>query len=142
MMTREEKNRRQNLVGGARRRLLKERLFKMYGSKCACCGEANKAFLTLEHKNGNGRSEGRTQEARWKVAIRANDHSKYEILCFNCNIGRGIYGVCPHIRPPLQGMSDEEYLQTSGKGRSKYDYRSKGVHIIKSVKLTKVTNNP
>lgn len=135
-MNRSEKNTRQNLLGRTRRKLLKERLFKAYGNKCACCGEANPAFLTLEHKNGNGRAEGKSQETRWKIAIRANDPTKYEILCFNCNIGRGIYGVCPHIRSPEPGMSVEEYLQTVGKGRGKYVYRSKGVCVVKSTKAT------
>jgi len=97
----------------------------------------NEAFLTLEHKNGNGRAEGKSVETRWKVAIRANDPSKYEILCFNCNIGRGLYGVCPHVRPPEYRMPDEEYLRTVGKGRGKYVYRPKDIRVVK---MTKATN--
>jgi hypothetical protein len=77
----------------------RERLFETYGDSCGCCGEKNKKFLTLDHVNGGGKNEisekGHTRMIR--EATRNPDFSKYQILCYNCNMGRAKnHGICPH----------------------------------------------
>lgn len=69
-----------------------------YGGRCACCGEDEIKFLTIEHPNGGGHQErkknGYSQMGYW---LKKNGWPKgYEVLCYNCNCAKGNYGVCPH----------------------------------------------
>ena len=68
-----------------------------YGAKCSCCGETNKSFLTIEHKNGRNKATGtRTGKDEW-AKLKARGWPDYVTLhCFNCNCAKGIYGSCPH----------------------------------------------
>jgi hypothetical protein len=101
---RDSMNRQCWVYAKQRRAKLKEELFAVYGSICACCGETEKRFLTLEHKNGSDLSESNFNRKRtigvekvWKEAINAKDPTRYEILCYNCNIGKkNNKGICPH----------------------------------------------
>lgn len=80
---------------------LKKKVITHYGGKCACCGEENISFLTIDHINGKGSSHrrqiggGGTVIYRW---LNKNHYPKeYQVLCFNCNCGRHINGgICPH----------------------------------------------
>lgn len=77
------------------------RLCKVYGNGCECCGETNKMFLTLAHRNNDGAKErkeiGRHPRVMMKRAIDLADPTRYMILCFNCNCGAARNdGVCPH----------------------------------------------
>ena len=82
-----------------KRKELQNEVFRIYGHMCACCGESNQIFLTLDHINGNGTRE-RTESPGFgmlKKAIREADKTKYQILCYNCNCGRWRNkGICPH----------------------------------------------
>ncbi len=83
------------------RRQLYDEVLAHYGDKCACCGEPNKAFLTLDHVNNDGaqhrrklKTKGgyrfyRLMKAQWYPPI-------LQVLCYNCNNAKRIYGVCPH----------------------------------------------
>jgi len=69
-----------------------------YGLVCACCGETELTFLTIDHINGGGnehrRQLGHTHVYDW---LRANRYPKgYQTLCFNCNSAKSIQGICPH----------------------------------------------
>ena len=73
-----------------------------YGGGCACCGETEYTFLTVDHINGGGKAHrqevGRSTAAlhRW---LRNNGYPKedFRILCFNCNSGTYLNGgICPH----------------------------------------------
>lgn len=100
--------------------LLKEKFIEMYGHRCACCGEANPAFLSLDHVNNNG-TEHRCKHTKVHIHDRlGNPHitwsenrpalmrevvseyrpGEYQILCYNCNFGRGHDKdrKCPHER--------------------------------------------
>ncbi|MFA7143490.1 MAG: hypothetical protein WC175_05930 [Candidatus Dojkabacteria bacterium] len=85
---------------------LKNKFIEMYGGICNCCGEDNPKFLTLDHvKNdgyiSRGNSKSNTNEVR--EAIAKYDPERYQILCYNCNMGKARnYGVCPH--------KDHEYI--------------------------------
>lgn len=92
--------------GKTTRTRLREASFSHYGYACACCKEARKEFLTVDHINGNGAehrrqgTHGGTSIHRWLK--RNNYPSGFRILCFNCNGAMGIYGQCPHGTLPPQ----------------------------------------
>ena len=75
---------------------------------CACCGEKEIKFLSLDHINGGGtKHRQQLQKNRIKPAggsvvygwiIKNNFPEGYQILCHNCNQAKGFYGVCPHKR--------------------------------------------
>ena len=78
----------------------RELCFEHYGQVCACCGEANKKFLSIDHINNDGAAHYRQDPkamnlARWLV--KHNFPTGFQILCYNCNCGRHYNdGVCPH----------------------------------------------
>jgi len=69
--------------------------------KCFCsgCYEYRIEFLTIDHKVsrkqlGHDRSMSGNRLYRW-----AKDHdypSTLQVLCFNCNTSKGLFGKCPH----------------------------------------------
>ena len=95
-----------NRAATAKRARIKDAVFGAYGGyRCACCGEVERAFLTLDHINNDGakmrrevlgsRSLAGYRTYRWLAA-----HSfpaGYQVLCMNCNHGKRMNdGVCPH----------------------------------------------
>jgi len=75
---------------------IQDKFFEMYGNKCACCGESQREFLTIEHIHGQ---KGLNKESSYQAytrAIREYREDIYQILCMNCNHAKGIYGYCPH----------------------------------------------
>lgn len=93
------------LKGIEHRARIKCELLAAYGSECACCGERNPAFLTLDHKTADAtkrdrKSNGKriTGTALYSMLKRRGwPKDDYQILCFNCNCGRHYTGgVCPH----------------------------------------------
>lgn len=70
---------------------------KEYGGKCACCGESKPEFLTLDHINGRGPEEKTTGMGIWYwLKLKGWPKDNYQILCWNCNCAKGVYGQCPH----------------------------------------------
>jgi hypothetical protein len=67
--------------------------------KCACCGEEEIKFLTIDHINGDGK-EDRAENGRGTAIyrrLRKLGYPKgYQVLCYNCNCAKGAYGKCPH----------------------------------------------
>lgn len=67
--------------------------------KCACCGETELDFLTIDHINNDGakhrKQHGHNFLPNW---LKKNDFPEgFRVLCYNCNCGRRINnGVCPH----------------------------------------------
>lgn len=79
---------------------LKEAAFAAYGSRCACCGEEQRAFLQFDHVADDGYEHRKTISPgstfyRW---LRKNGYPpSIQILCANCNQGKRLNrGVCPH----------------------------------------------
>lgn len=79
-------------------------VFNHYGNNCACCGESNRLFLTIDHINNDGylHREGSGQRfsgIRLYCYIKANNFpATYQVLCMNCNFGKRMNnGVCPHL---------------------------------------------
>jgi hypothetical protein len=83
------------------RKLLREELFQIYGDTCSCCGEFNQRLLTLDHINNDGNLERKEKPTIkiYKDAIENINLNKYQILCYNCNMGKYLNkGICPHIK--------------------------------------------
>lgn len=81
----------------------KEQVIEHYGGKCACCGESNIKFLTVDHINGGGRKHRvKVFNKIYHWLIKHNFPPDYQILCWNCNCGKAInHGVCPHLDTSL-----------------------------------------
>lgn len=68
--------------------------------KCACCGEREIKFLSIDHIDGGGLKQGREMGfgrgglSNW--IIKNNFPKGFQILCHNCNFSKGHYGQCPH----------------------------------------------
>ena len=73
-----------------------------YGAKCACCGEREPKFLSIDHINNDGyqrRKDGDHGSGQRLVGyiIRESYPDDFQILCMNCNHGKSRNGgVCPH----------------------------------------------
>lgn len=96
-----ERNRDRMRANDRRYRLrVRYALLKMYGEVCACCGEANKDFLSVDHINGDGTAHRRNFKGVSNSMYRAllkEKRDDIQILCFNCNLGRERNGgICPH----------------------------------------------
>jgi hypothetical protein len=92
----------------------KAALFEIYGPPvCVCCGEANDAFLTLDHINNDGAAHRREINANRGGLNKGVSHRNFytalkrqgfprilQVLCFNCNFAKSRIGYCPH-KPTL-----------------------------------------
>lgn len=68
------------------------------GYRCACCGEAQREFLAIDHPNGGGTQDLKKigGNRRTYYLYVAQHPEQYRALCQNCNFSLGIYGYCPH----------------------------------------------
>lgn len=76
---------------------IKREAIEAYGGKCACCGEVEPVFLTLDHVDGKG-NEHRKEVGKtdmWAWARRNGFPDLFQVLCFNCNFAKH-WGTCPH----------------------------------------------
>lgn len=77
--------------------------FMKYGGsppKCACCGEGEIKFLSVDHINGGGSKQkkelGGAGGKTYRWMVKNNFPPGFQILCHNCNQAKGAYGMCPH----------------------------------------------
>lgn len=81
---------------------IRSKFREMYGGKCACCGESEPKNLTLDHIKNNGkelRKKNGTGLAEHRVAVKNYDPETYQVLCWNCNIGKHRNkNTCPHLQ--------------------------------------------
>jgi len=93
-------------LSGEKNRRRRRKIFVMdqYGGPvCTCCGETILEFLTMDHVNGDGATHRRSPVSRnalGPIYAWLKSHGfppGFQVLCFNCNVGRHINGgVCPH----------------------------------------------
>ncbi len=71
---------------------LREKAIREYGGCCACCGETNFCFLSIDHVNNDGNVHRREKGVKSGVGIyrflKHNGYPKdgrFQVLCYNCN---------------------------------------------------------
>ena len=72
-----------------------------YGGKCVCCGEDTYEFLTIDHINNDGKEDRKifnnyAGRVYGYLVQALYQPEKYQILCWNCNLAKEKYGLCPH----------------------------------------------
>jgi len=79
---------------------IKLSVFDHYGHKCVCCEESHELLLTVDHINNDGKNHREKIGSGvpiYKEIISMGFPSFYQLLCFNCNMGKYLNnGVCPH----------------------------------------------
>lgn len=95
-------NAKQRLWKTAKRKSDRDTIYKAYGNKCACCGETNPKFFTIDHVNNDGHIERKSGKYTngsmfYRQIVKDRFPPNYQILCYNCNLGRARNGgICPH----------------------------------------------
>lgn len=98
------RNRSKRLAQVSVRRLAaKIRVINAYGGRCACCGEKDVDFLTMDHVNNDGKEHRKEVGSGHSIYawLEKNDFPDgiVQVLCWNCNLGRYYGGgTCPHAR--------------------------------------------
>ena len=102
------KKNKYNIISRAKEANVKRRVIVLnqYGGnppKCACCGEKEYKFLSIDHINGGGnkhRKEMGLKDGKggsiYCWLIQNNFPKGFQVLCHNCNMAKGFYGKCPH----------------------------------------------
>lgn len=97
------------------RRDIKKEIFNHYGNICACCGETELVFLSIDHINEDGVKHRMTiagdkrngAGSRTYLWLKKNNYPKgFQLLCMNCNWAKS-RGGCPH-----QNTSNTETTQS------------------------------
>ena len=87
---------------------LRQETLDAYGGICACkgCQETLPQFLTVDHMNNDGASHRRSVQRFGGIEFYRHlrtlgfPQEDYQLLCWNCNLGKHIYGHCPHLDNP------------------------------------------
>ena len=83
------------------RKGIRAKVLAHYGNKCACCGETEPLFLTIDHVYDDGGKHRAEIGAGGKIYNWLLDHNfpeGFQVLCYNCNCGRYRNGgICPHL---------------------------------------------
>jgi hypothetical protein len=95
---------------------IKETILSHYSGgipKCACCGEQNMAFLSIDHIEGGGTKQIRRLQLEGTMLyswLKNNGYpSGYRVLCMNCNFSLGLRRYCPHgVLPDGQKSRPEQ----------------------------------
>lgn len=95
-----QRRKRANEVARARNTVLRDKVLAIYGEQCACCGEAERRFLTIDHVNNDGKEMRKvhgTGGSLYKWLMKNNGPAGFQTLCMNCNFGKAMNkGTCPH----------------------------------------------
>ena len=98
----QREHRRKVLRGIARRKYytLRDEMFEALGKKCADCGISTEHVLSLDHINNDGADHRRSlgtngrmgtmRQVILDVKRRGWPKEEFQILCFNCNIGKKV----------------------------------------------------
>lgn len=109
-----------------KRIVIKDAVFQKYGGYvCACCGEAERSFLTLDHIDNDGAEFRRKlvgSQARgggyvtYRYLVSHGFPKGFQVLCANCNHGKRMNnGICPH---QVRCNDQEKSVEPSGSKRS------------------------
>lgn len=80
---------------------LKFKTFQAYSNRCACCGERQPEFLSIDHIGGGGKQHRATlspgsSSLYLDLQRRGHPQEGFRLLCHNCNQSLGVHGYCPH----------------------------------------------
>lgn len=69
--------------------------------RCACCGESEYKFLSIDHINNDGaehrrKTMGGNNSRLYDWLVKNNLPEGFQVLCMNCNTAKHWYGTCPH----------------------------------------------
>lgn len=92
---------RQRITGKEWNARVRDEVYAAYGGPiCACCGETEPNFLTIDHINNDGHLHRKNTPGATNLYthLRARGFpSGFQVLCMNCNFGKARNkGVCPH----------------------------------------------
>lgn len=109
------------------RKRIRRNVIDKYGGRCACCGERELLFLTIDHKDGTGFEDRKsfTGTAWYMHLNRTNLRTDLQVLCYNCNNGREMGGgICPHHNPTSDDLWATPDLRTLRRlnTRNKYSW--------------------
>lgn len=105
-----------------RNRLLKEEVLVAYGSKCACCSEAGRSFLSIDHVNGYDGTGPRKSQPLYRWLKKNGYPTGFQVLCMNCNGSRGYYGYCSHRRrEAANDRFDKDRTKSFARKRAVFD---------------------
>lgn len=98
----------------------------LYGGACACCGETMLAFLTIDHVHHDGTSKRKAKihgggGSFYKKLRKLPRDNSLQVLCWNCNLGRRVTGVCPH--------KNNTYVERA-LGRGKYERQQPSIGLL------------
>jgi 5-methylcytosine-specific restriction endonuclease McrA len=72
------------------------KVIQMYGGRCAVCNDSLIEHLTIDHINGNGFEERKiwrnSNSMYLELQRRGYPKENYQVLCWNCNTSKHIYG--------------------------------------------------
>jgi hypothetical protein len=82
----------------------RDEVYAAYGGyRCACCGETERMFLSIDHIDNNGALERKSGKytgggsAFYSWLRKMSFPVGYQVLCMNCQVGKHKNGgVCPH----------------------------------------------
>lgn len=80
---------------------IKSNVIKNYGGSCACCGESNIGFLTIEHSRNDGAKHrakvGGGRGTYLDLSKRGYPSNEgILVFCMNCNWASRGGRICPH----------------------------------------------
>lgn len=112
-------------LGKANRLATRLAVISAYGGRCACCGETEVGFLTIDHKMNDGAQHRREigPHIYAKVKKAGFPKDRFQLLCWNCNCGRAYnHGTCPHqakkedLALIEEWSGDENFLKYGNQG--------------------------
>jgi hypothetical protein len=80
----------------------KQMVVDAYGGRCACCGETELRFLSIDHINNDGADHRRELKSKGGFSFylwlqrQGFPKDNFQCLCMNCNFGKLRTGICPH----------------------------------------------
>ena len=76
-----------------------KRISKKDKPTCACCGlDLHLDFLAIDHIHGRKQGDRKTGKQLYAYLKKENYPKGYQVLCWNCNTTKELYGKCPHKR--------------------------------------------